>query len=329
VPTQTNPNRAFSLIGTSMGNENNAHLNAVEQYDHETIFNALGTKKSWGLYYHDLWAAPEGSNVKQCFTQYTFPRISDAPNGEIATLQQFYKLAQSGNLPEFTYLEPQWGYGYYSGLEFFVQGWDYHPPTLVHPGENFLLSVYNTLRFSKKWDETLLIVTFDEHGGTFDHVAPAWKAINPDDKIGTQGFGFNMFGARVPTLLISPYIKPATVFRAQGDMPFDHTSFIKTLLGWAGIDYRGADFGKRMPNAPTFDGVLSKTIVNTEDLSDIEPEECELPPNEIGALFEGVGFAAVRSILRRKKTLEEIQAEIARYHADPAKFEAELRSGVS
>ena len=111
-------------------------------------------------------------------------------------------------------------------------------------------------------------------------------------------------------------------------MPFDHTSFIKTLLGWAGIDFRGVDFGKRMPQAPTFEGVLSDTIVNTADLSDVKVPDYELPPNEIGALFEGVGFAAVRAILRRMNTLKEIQAEIARYHADPRAYEAEVAAGA-
>ncbi len=327
VPTQTNPNRAFSLMGTSEGRENNSHYNAIEQYTRDTIFNALGKKMTWGIYYNDLWQTPKGGKNKQCYTQYTFPKISDAKNGEIAPLTRFFSLAQADALPAFTYLEPKWGYGYYSSREFTVQGWDYHPPTLVGPGENFLLSVYSALRAGKKWNETLFIVTFDEHGGTFDHVAPSWKATNPDVKHGDQKFGFNLFGARVPTLLISPFIPPSTVFRAQGDMPFDHTSFIKTLLGWAGIDFRGEDFGKRMPQAPTFEGVLSDKIVNTADLSDIEPLECELPPNEIGALFEGVGFASVRSILRRKNTLQEIQAEISRYHANPLAYEAEVAAG--
>lgn len=331
VPTQTNPNRAFSLLGTSEGRENNSHYNAVEQFTRDTIFNALGTKLTWGLYYNDLWHSPKDDDdaPKQCYTQYTFPRISAAENGEIAHMERFYRLAHTDDLPAFSYLEPRWGYGPFSSREFTVQGSDYHPPTLVGPGENFLLNVYNALRNGKKWNETLLIVTFDEHGGTFDHVAPSWKATNPDGARSEQKpFGFNLFGARVPTLLISPYIPPTTVFRAMGDIPFDHTSFIKTLLGWAGIDYRTWDFGNRMPEAPTFEGVLSDKIVNNADLSDVEPHECELPPNEIGALFEGVGFASVRSILRRKHTLEEIRAEIARYHADWRAYEAEVTAGL-
>lgn len=328
VPTQTNPNRAFSLIGSSEHRENNSHYNAVEQFDKDTIFNVLGAKVTWGLYYNDLWQTPKGSKTKQCYTEYTFPRISAAKNGEIATLDRFFTLARSGSLPAFTYLEPKWGYGYNSSREFVVQGWDYHPPTLVGPGENFLLSVYNALRYSKKWNETLFIVTFDEHGGTFDHVAPSWTATNPGDKNGKQGFNFKLFGARVPTLLISPYIPQSTVFRAMGGIPFDHTSFIKTLLGWAGIDFRIAHFGKRMPQAPTFEGVLTDKIVNNADLSDIEAPLYKPLPNDISELFEGVSFASVRWILRRGSTLEEIKAEIARYHANHLAYEAEVEAGV-
>src|SRR5690606_1181470 len=66
VPTQTNPNRAFSLCGTSLGRVVNGPL-AVEHFQTRTIWNALPAGVSWGLYFHDVWK--EG----KCFTQYTFP----------------------------------------------------------------------------------------------------------------------------------------------------------------------------------------------------------------------------------------------------------------
>src|SRR5262249_10238759 len=78
---------------------------------------------------------------------------------------------------------------------------------------------------------------FDEHGGTYDHVPPPWGAQNPDGLNGDEtGFKFDLFGARVPTILVSPFVPPSTVFRAREEdiknhkYPFDHTSFIKTLL---------------------------------------------------------------------------------------------------
>jgi hypothetical protein len=82
--------------------------------------------------------------------------------------------------------------------------------------------------------------------------------------VGKSGFTYERLGVRVPTLLVSPYIAPGTVFRAPPSSPydFDHTSFIKTILQWAGT---GDDFmalmGERVRQAPTFDAVLSDTPV--------------------------------------------------------------------
>ena len=328
VPTQTNPNRAYSLIGTSQGRENNSNIQAVETYIGDTIFNALGNAgKSWGLYYTDLWHAPKNKPL-QCFTQYTFPNLSNAPNGEVATHDQFFRRAADGTLPAFTYLEPKWGYG----TEFYyVQGTDYHPPTNVLPGEAFLYQVFLALAKSPQWDDLLFVVTFDEHGGTYDHVAPRWNMINPDGIPGKYGFNFDLYGARVPTLLISPYVYPSSVFRAPADSayPFDHTSFIKTLLLWAGVDIPPSGlFGKRMPAAPSFDMVLADHRVNAGGLNalqaDAMPEMPAPDDRDLTTLFDGMAFSAVRDILHRNKTLEDIQADIARYHADPGQFLAAL-----
>lgn len=332
VPTQTNPNRAYSIIGTSQGRNNNT-WNAVEQFEAPTVFNGLARAgKSWGLYYTDTWQ--EGKS----YTEYTFPNMSSA-GGKIAKIEQFFTDAKNGTLPDFTYLEPKWGYGITWP---FVQGTDYHPPTNVYPGESFLAQVFQALRQSRQWDQMLFVVTFDEHGGTYDHVPPPWGAINPDGIIGEYGFGFNVFGARVPTLLISPFVRTSTVFRAPAGSryPFDHTSFIKTFLLWAGVDLNTVNYGKRMPAAPTFEGVLSTHHVN-DGIADLEPmPEAPPPPPEpipgldaeppmparepLNALFEGVSFASVRRIVRDHQSLAAIRQEIERYRADPEKFETEL-----
>lgn len=328
VPTQTNPNRAYSLCGTSLGRENNLNITAVEQFEVPTVINALARAgKSWGLYYTDVW------KQEKSYTEYTFPFLSRAGNSEVAKLPTFFSRARAGTLPDFTYLEPSWGYG--KGT-LFKQGTDYHPPTHVDPGERFLADVYNAVRTGPQWGETLLIVTFDEHGGTYDHVAPPWGAINPDGMNGVDGFKFNLFGARVPTLLISPFVKPSTVFRAPNGStyPFDHTSFIKTLLRWAGVDPAQANLGRRMPQAPSFEAVLEREHVNTTTLSApalraaAPADELAAPAGAgqpLNALFDGVGFAATKAILAHND-LSRIQAEIRRYRADPQKFEAELGS---
>ena len=97
-----------------------------------------------------------------------------------------------------------------------------------------------------------------KYGGTYDHVPPT-TTIAPDGN--TQIFDFTRLGVRVPTILVSPYIQPGTVFRApEGSAcDFDHTSTIATILKWAGIDPASANLGARVAVAPTFEGVLRAT----------------------------------------------------------------------
>jgi len=311
VPTQTNPNRAFSMIGTSKGMNNNAWYPYNDIYKGDTFLNVLQEKgkKSWGLYYHDIW------HDKKCFTEYTFPALSNA-GGHIATIDHFFLDAHLGRLKNFTYIEPKWGISTRPGN-------DYHPPTDVYAGERFLWDVYTALYSSPQWKEMLFIVTFDEHGGTYDHVAPTWDAIPPDDHIGDYKFGFNLYGARVPTLLISRFVKPGTVFRASSGT-LDHTSFINTFLRWAGVDVNSNEFdlGKRMPEAPHFDDVLFPTPVNDAKL-DVKVPASAAPPKSAD-IFDGVPFPAIRAITRDSKNEEEMKAAVAQYRADPAAFEATL-----
>jgi phospholipase C len=90
--------------------------------------------------------------------------------------------------------------------------------------------VYTALRSGPAWNETLLVVTYDEHGGCFDHVAPPAGATPPDNAQGEFGFDFRRFGVRVPTVLVSPLIAPGTIFRVPtGATPLDHTSILKTV----------------------------------------------------------------------------------------------------
>jgi phospholipase C len=325
VPTQTNPNRAYSICGTSLGRENNLRLNAVEQFDVPTVFNVMAGKGvTWGLYFTDVW------KNKLSFTEYTFPHISKAPRGDVGSIDDFVRRAKSGQLPAFSYLEPKWGYG--KGT-FFIQGTDYHPPSHVTPGERFVNEIYTALRNSPQWNQLLFVITFDEHGGTYDHVAPRRGAINPDGKDGVDGFKFDLFGVRVPTILVSPYVQGGTVFRAPAgsNYPFDHTSFIKTFLKWADVDPASANLGKRMPAAPTFEGVLSNTIVNEETfampqmMSALDTANAGDAPagagHPLNDLCEGIPFSAVRAIIDASNSLPDVIENIARYKASPAAFE--------
>lgn len=316
VPTQTNPNRAFSLCGTSLGRVNNT-WDAVEQFDTKTIWNALPTSTSWGIYYHDTWY--DG----QCYTQYTFPRCGDElGSGEIEPIATFYDKARAGTLPRFTYLEPKWGYGMGKpdGSGFFCgkifgkiygsQGNDYHPPTWMGPGEFFVNQVYEALiANAEAWERTLLIITFDEHGGTYDHVDPGWGAVTPDAHRGPDGFAFDRYGVRVPTLLISPWIPAGTVFRSSSStLKLDHTSIPATVMKWCGVEPKAAGLGDRVAVAPTFEDVVGPEIrsdVPTFSVPDgyaDQGKDCWVT-DEAQRLEPGV----MRSLVARSASVEDLE----------------------
>ena len=190
--------------------------------------------------------------------------------------------------------------------------------------------VYNAIRQGPQWNETLFVVTFDEHGGTYDHRPPP-KTINPGSQRGTSGFNFDRLGVRVPTILVSPFVEAGTVFRAPegSSHPFDHTSLLKTLLLWAGVDAASAGMGARMPVAPTFEGVLADDHVNVHAARPEVAEAAAAEPDEglVNHLLEGVPFAATKAIINAADDVAAVEAGVSRYRADPEAFEASLDPG--
>ncbi|MEO9383353.1 alkaline phosphatase family protein [Chromobacterium phragmitis] len=209
VPTETMPNRAFALAATSQGHmDDHSH-----SFTCPSIFGRMSDAGlDWRIY---------GYNAPP-LTRHNFPDTTDADESHFGLFSNFVDDARAGKLPAFTFLEPCW-----SGPE---QN-DQHPVSDVSAGERLIRDVYYAVRSNADaWDQTLLIITYDEHGGCYDHVAPPWTACAPDASIGEFGFAFNRFGPRVPTVLVSPRIQAGTVFRLPaGDTPLDHTSTLKTL----------------------------------------------------------------------------------------------------
>jgi phospholipase C len=129
----------------------------------------------------------------------------------------------------------------------------------VIEGEKFIKRIYEAIRKSPKWNETLFLLTYDEHGGFADHVPPPSIGVPaPDDNKAPNGFAFDRLGVRVPTVAISPWIKKGTIIHdsIEGEKPtptsaFDSTSIMATtniLLGLNNIE----PLGKRMAWANTF-----------------------------------------------------------------------------
>jgi phospholipase C len=137
---------------------------------------------------------------------------------------------------------------------------DQHSPHDVIFGEQLIASVYNTVRQSPLWDSTLLVITYDEHGGCYDH-APPPLAVSPGDNRLHDGFAFDRYGVRVPAVIISPYIEPGTILRSAAaslphvgpPYPYDHTSVIATLRKCFNL---GGALTNRDNAAPDLDAVL-------------------------------------------------------------------------
>ncbi|MYT28958.1 MULTISPECIES: alkaline phosphatase family protein [unclassified Streptomyces] len=223
VPTQTMPNRAFALAGTSQGLVSDKACQAQAKakkvmFDTPSIFGRLSDKEiDWRIYGYNL----------QPLTRADFPDTKAADEQHFGRFMDFKNAAADGSLPAFTFLEPAWKH----------DGNSQHPNDDVAQGEQLILDVYNALRTGPDWAKTLLVITYDEHGGCYDHVPPPAGATPPDESAGEEGFDFTRFGVRVPTVLVSPLIAPGTVFRVPDDsVPLDHTSVLKTIQERWGVD---------------------------------------------------------------------------------------------
>ena len=128
-----------------------------------------------------------------------------------------------------------------------------HPPSVVTLGEQLIADVYNHVRASALWTKTLLIITFDEHGGCYDHVPPP-PAVPPEAPKDGQIFAFDRYGVRVPTVIVSPYVLKGSVLRPTGTVPYDHTSVIATLRNRFGL---GDPMTGRDAVAPDLESALS------------------------------------------------------------------------
>ena len=206
VPTETFPNRAFASAATSQGHMDDS----TSKYTSQSIFGLLSAHQlNWSIYGYD----------NDPLTRLNFPDTTDAAESHFGRFEDFQAAAAAGSLGCYTFLEPSWG----------SSGNSQHPNYDVALGEQLVHDVYYALRNGPAWDQTLLIINYDEHGGCYDHVAPPTGAVPPDDSAGEFGFDFTRFGVRVPAVLVSPFIAEGTVFRPSGTVPLDHTSVLKTV----------------------------------------------------------------------------------------------------
>lgn len=254
IPSQTLPNRDFVHAATSCGFVNNQpEANCAAPTIYNKIQDAIEKNNRTDL----SWKVYSGTSKGEQFslTRLIMTQLHGSElNANFVSINEFYTDASAGDLPSYSFLEPQFSS---PGQN------DQHPPSDIRAGEQLIADIYNAVVNSPNWEETLLVITYDEHGGCYDHVAPPGRATPPDKigKPGQYGFTFNRFGVRVPTVLISPYIQPGTICRPAGCTPFDHTSILATIRNCFKLD---APLTARDEAAPDLSCVLTLDAARTD-----------------------------------------------------------------
>ncbi len=211
APCQTWPNRFFAHTGTANGRVNNAPTHFP--YTMPTVFKRLETVGQNGrIYFHDI---PQAATLAELWNN---------PIGHFRHFEpDFAKDAAAGSLPAYRFVEPR----YFTDTLLNKIPNDEHPPHNVAYGEALIAAVYNAVRGGPGWKDTLLVITYDEHGGCYDHVIP--PPATPPDNLRPDDYAFDYFGVRVPAVIVSPYVRPGSIIRPPGLVPFDHTSILATL----------------------------------------------------------------------------------------------------
>ncbi|MGM7698703.1 alkaline phosphatase family protein [Microbacterium sp. A84] len=245
VPSQTFCNRSFFHASTSHGFVTNKHGGGYDKWidapEVPTIFNRLeDAGLSWKIYYDELQL------VSYTGFLHTSALERFWKTDHFATMDQFYADAEKGELPAYAFIEPRMTFNHN----------DFHPPfgalresdvdgvdvvdsaiSDVRAGEALIHAIYTAIKSSRTPQgsnavNTMLLITFDEHGGTYDHAAPP-AAQPPTDgqEPGEMGFGFDRLGCRVPAIAVSAYTRSGTIINDE----MHHGAVIKTLSELHGL----------------------------------------------------------------------------------------------
>ena len=228
APTQTIPNRSFFHASTSSGFiVNEPYQKWPLQNNATTIFNKLSDAGlTWRVYYDETQVFPMTALIHGVMLEPYWRQ-------NFYTMEEFYQDVANGTLPNYAFVEPRMLYN----------NNDYHPPAPLSPsipiggwsdvrwGDLLVHDVYTAVKNSSSNNgsnalNTLLLITFDEHGNCFDHVVPppATPPQNPQFQ-GELGFLFDRLGLRVPAIVVSAYTQANTII----NRPVHHAALIRTL----------------------------------------------------------------------------------------------------
>ena len=252
IPGPTLCNRAFAHYGTSFGHVDMSlfYVNTKFKSVYQRLIDANHTAK---LYYFDqVSSSLEVINL-----------LKDQPK-LFGTYDQFLEDCRRGTLPEYSFVEPN--YSDHDGPDGAVIASDQHPDHHVAEGERFIASIYMAIRENPAlWSSTALLITYDEHGGIYDHVPPPscmpdGFVAQPKDTRTGQPFHFDRLGVRVPAILVSPYVAKGTVVNGV----FEHSSIPATAMKWLLPNFDNTQRSPREAAAPTFLDLLTLDTMRTD-----------------------------------------------------------------
>lgn len=270
IPGPTQPNRLFVYSATSHGSTSHVKKQLASGYPQKTIFDSLHENgMNFGIYFQNIPTTLFYRNMRKLKYIFKFHQYD----------LKFKKDARDGKLPSLTVVEPRY---------FDLKGMpanDDHPSHDVANGQKIVKEVYETLRASPQWNETLLVITYDEHGGFYDHVKTPYVNIpNPDGNTGPAPsfFNFDRLGVRVPTIMVSPWIKKGTVIsRPQGPTPtseYEHSSIPATIKKMFNLSSNFLT--RRDAWAGTFEQVVGQLTSPRTDCPEILPDAAPLRNTE-------------------------------------------------
>src|SRR5262245_5155769 len=256
VPSQTFVNRSFWTAATSSGLVLNSPMTKwFTENPAETIFERLEAHgKTWKIYVMEPMPISFTGMIH-------FSRLQDRLATHFVPFAEFERDAAAGTLPDFSLIEPNMA----------ASHGDYHPamgrsfghldvpvdnPSSTLSGEAFLARLFDAYRGATSetgtnvWN-TALLISWDEPGGTYDHVPPG--PVPPPEPFappGEFGFSFDRSGYRVPAIMVSPWVESGSVYNEE----YRHTSLIATLRKLWGL---GDAFSQRDAAARTFDHVFT------------------------------------------------------------------------
>jgi phospholipase C len=322
VPTMTIPNRSFFHASTSSGySVNEPYSKWVTGNFVPTIFNRLlDAGRTWRVYYDESQIVPTTAIIH---ADALFPYWLS----NFATMDRFYSDVANGTLPDYAFVEPR----------MIFNNNDYHPPAAaydkhgikiggisdVRAGDLLAHQIYSAIRESSASSgsnalNTLLLLTFDEHGGCYDHVPP--PPVTPPEffqPVGEEGFFFDRLGVRVPAIVISAYTQANTVINHA----VHHGALVRTLCLKYGMphlterDRNARDLADAVNlNTPRHPSTWPITVPRTVPPYALETDPmaaslADRPLNDLERAIVGLTMARFNAAEPRAEELPQTQAE--------------------